>query len=85
MRDVVDATRIRLFEEKLRGSGRVLGNLGGKIKDIIIGYDAACGGLAARKGLDIDKVVDGAETALLTGMMACDILADMLKEVEDDG
>ena len=85
MRDVTEyAVKIELDEDILRESARELRDLGGSIKKMLIGFDALCGGLAAQKGLDIDKVADDAGKAVLVGMAACDVLADTLKEMEDD-
>lgn len=85
MRDVTEnAVKIELDEDILRESAHGLRDLGRSIKEMLIGLDALCGGLAAQKGLDIDKVADDVERAVLVGMMACDALAYTLKEMEDD-
>lgn len=85
MRDVIEnAVKIELDEDILRESARELRDLGRSIKKLLIEIDALCDGLAAREGLDIDKIADNAEKAVLVGMAACDVLADTLKEMEDD-
>jgi len=86
MRDMtVNGVMIELNEGMLRKSGEGLENLGGLLKKLLKACDGVCGGMADRMGLDIDKVADEMEMFFFEGKAAYDILADMLKEAEDDG
>lgn len=75
---------IEVNENSLREAKRELEILGEQIKQMLIGLDALHDGMAAKKGLDINKVADDAEKAVYVGMAACDVLADLLREDEDD-
>lgn len=81
---MIEVKTVELDENILRKAKRELEMLGKQIKQMLIGFDALCDGMAASKGLDIGKIADDTEKAVYAGMAACDVLADLLREDEGD-